>query len=480
MDPALEQEREASTVDADLGFGGGGESPNSFSEQEDLKREMNEDMGAQNGQDPFDNEIGWDSPEQEEEEPVGEDTPEAEEETVEDDPEQEEEVETSEEDTDIDEGDEEDIETSDEEEAAEDEPFYDASRDFPDMDIDPTKYDNRVELNEGVAAKVQYLSELREELQQEGGNLGAIQLPEYFGNSEEFLEQPLDRNSFAEQDSDTAKKTAAELDQAIKRSRSKLNRVKEQNQRQQEVEQVSEEYKSAVTDLVQAVDAFDIDRREAERMRPQELLQQADQRLNELVEGEEGRRIIDDHGLAVYNQKVDQLKQHRQAIQKFPEAHQKHQKTQQESERRPQPEQVSPEQMDDDFEVFREDNPNLDMFNAPTIEPENAFKSFVKSKIIRDGFKYSGPRDFISLHNEYQKLLQKQSERYGKSKASKEKAKSPAKTKAGEKKADRSGKKKPPVHKVKGKGTKPGDRITTKDVDDELSDLKKEMNSLSR
>lgn len=503
MKPNINQE-ERSKIPDGLGYGseqsngnsnpeggdGGGDKPKpksgSSDELSDLANEMNESMGN-SSDDPFEDAFSWGEGKSEnEDQPTDEDEPT---ETAEGEDEEEEDA-TVEDDTAEDsEEDQEEVEVSEEEsegeeeseESEEPEIFYDAKRDFPDLDIDPTTYKSRVDLNEGFAAKVRYLSELRDQLSERDSGLGAIQLPELTGNSEEFLNQPADREMFSSQDADTAKKTVAELDQAIKRAKSKIDRIDTQRKREKKVQQVSEEYKEGVQNLVSAVDAFGIDRSEAERMSIPDLLQQADQHLKDLQQGDKGQQIIDEHGLPEYNRRIEQLRAHRQSIQKFPSIHEKQQKLNEGDDDKStgRNQSASPEQIEGWFKEFREDNPNLDMFQAPTVEPEKAFRDYVNSRIIRDGYKMTSPRDFISLHRDYQAMLKKQSEKYGKSKASTEKAKSTKENKAGEDRADKSGKKKPPVHKIKNNNNDQGDRLTTKDIDKEFESLAEELNSVA-
>lgn len=354
-------------------------------------------------------------------------------------------------------------------EPGEDEPFYDEERDFPDGQAAGTVYKDRVKLNDGVAAKINHARNLKKQLDEMDSGLGAIRLPELFDGQEDYVDRPFDRSQFSDVSDDDAKKAVFELDRFIKDVNKKVANVEKSREQQQQVTQVTEEYRQAVDQLVKDLDVFGMDPNEAASMKVNDILGKIDASIAEF-EGDKGRDFVDNNGPKAYNQKMRSFEEARRRIEAFPEVAARQQQLHQKKQGKPAA--ADPKKVKNSYHEMRDDRADHPVFE--TKQKEKAFLEWAENEVFQGRSQPAEtPREWVNLADAYEAEVQKEYEKYQKAEVKSEKAKeNPS---ASGKRADRSDKKRPPVDKVKtDKKQRDDDRLTIDEIDDDLDRLAKE------
>lgn len=457
-----------------LGYGkfgneedGGGEAEPTTQEEGELDQLASDMDETSNEEDPLERNLGWND-ESEEEAEEGEE----EESGEEDDPEGE-----SSEGEEGGEGEETDPEAGEEEgegEEGEDELYYDAERDFPDSDVQPTKYKDRISLNSGFTEKVRYLREKKANLEENGSRLGAIPLPDYFGDDEGKIDETVDREAFAELSDEEAKKAIHDMDVAIKRSSTKLDKVEAQKRQEQQKEEVTQEYQEAVDDLAGALDSIGIDVEKAKGMEIGEINAKADEAIAELESEENAEDFIRKNSAREWRQAIQELEDAKRTVSEFPEKDREYKEQQSKSKGG---QEFDPELTKSTYEGFSDDRPDHPVYDGDSTAREEDFLEYARGKIERQ--EITPPqheREWVSVADDYVEMIESEVKKY-----EKRKEKNSGKDKSGKSKtADDS-----PV--VKDKEKKPNandlnnqrsrrDVVTTSDIDSDLAALARDMN----
>lgn len=337
----------------------------------------------------------------------------------------------------------------------ESENFYDAERDFPGEKVAPTVYKDRISLDSGVAAKVNYAREQLEKLESMGANLGAIDLPELFEGNEEFVKNPFDRDSFLEVDDATAKKAAFEMDKFINAVKGKVSRIETEFNASQEVNQITEQYNTALDELVVALELCKIPINEAIQLTQAQIEQRIEE---EIVNYKEN--VFDDvytrKGLDEANEGLRKLNEALNTVRAFPEIAQKSSQV----------EEVTREQMKSSFEELQKDRPDLEMFKAETDLLQRDFLEYVWLKIEKGSVEKPGtPRAWLNLYNQHQKDRMEAAKKL----EARRKQNAPAQPQQ---------KQKPPVSRVRNMDYSNA-RSSIDDVDAEMEELAKELNQIT-
>lgn len=443
---------------------------------DELASEMDSETTKSGEEDKFDQDLGWedDSEEEEQEEEAAEsDDDEGEKEEEDPDPDEKEE----EDDTDKAEEEQEEVEGEKEEEQEEEpEDLYDAKRDFPDSDLPPTTYKDRVSLNNGVVAKINYgrdlLNKLKEEL---GSDVGAIDLPSMFEGNPDFVKNPFDRTNYVEKDDELAKQDVKELDQFINDVKGKISRVETEVNSQQEVSEVQQEWDDAVTNLSKAVNTLGLDPKKAQDMTYDQLIQESDKLINEYLEGETGEDLAADKGLKAVNEKIDEIRAAKGDIEKIPQAYERYNKlkdTKEESKSKL----PDPETMTEAYDEWAKDQPSLPIHKHSdmTGELKKAFMEFVKVQINSNPESApQSPRDWHKQYKSYQDAVQKEKAKYEKSR----KKSAPKTTEdANSMQADKN-KRKPNPRRVKSEDSFSRHGLKSSNLDSELDQLASELDN---
>lgn len=345
----------------------------------------------------------------------------------------------------------------------ESENFYDAERDFPGEKVAPTVYKDRISLDSGVAAKVNYAREQLEKLESMGANLGAIDLPELFEGNEEFVKNPFDREAFLEVDDDTAKKAAFEMDKFINAVKGKVSRIETEFNASQEVNQITEQYNTALDELVVALELGKIPLNEATQLTQAQIEQRIEE---EIVNYKEN--VFDDvytrKGLDEANEGLRKLNEALNTVRAFPEIAQKYNEVA--NKKSSQVEEVTREQMKSSFEELQKDRPDLEMFKAETDLLQRDFLEYVRLKIEKGSVEKPGtPRAWLNLYNQHQKDRMEAAKKL----EARRKQNAPAQPKP---------KQKPPVSRVRNMDYSNA-RSSIDDVDAEMEELAKELNQIT-
>lgn len=432
-----------------------------FEDLDNLAGDMDKDSPA----DELDKDLGWGSGEEEEEEGDETDAEET------DDSEEEESAdsdETESDDTDTDEESEESEEETADSEEEEEELFYDTERDFPGEKVAPTTYKDRVALNSGVAAKVNHARELVEKLEGMDKGLGAIELPELFGENEEFVKDPFDRSTFADTEDGDAKKAAFQLDKFINTVKGKISRVEGEYNVAKEKEEVEQEYSTALDNLTDALDKTGIPVQEATQLTQRQILQKADDAIKDYKDNKFDD-VYTKQGIDAANAHLRELEQAKATIQGFPEISERYNSVS--NKKAPQQQQVSEEQMKTAFQEWEQDRPELPLFNGKTDAEKRDFLEFTRLKIQKgEAGKPGSARSWHKLYSEHQAERKKEYEKYQSTKKKAGKKETPNEQKEQKRK-------KPPVAKVLNKDRLDRNALTTENVDAELDELAKELDS---
>jgi hypothetical protein len=457
-----------------LGWGDG-------DELEGLANEMDQPAGEE---DPLKRDLGWTSDEDETDDASTtdgeEESGQGEEEdtSAQDGSDKEEDGETedgSQEDSE-EEGEETDAETG-EEETEEDELFYDAERDYPDDEVPPTKYRDRIALNDGFAAKVRYARQIKEQLEELNEGLGAIQLPDYFRGDESILDQTVDRTAFANLDDESAKKAIRDMDMLIKSAKTKLSRVQTHHEQRQQHQQVSQEYQQEVQKLGDALSDIGLNVDEAKNMSMADIIAKADEAIAELEDEEFSKEFIEKKGPQAWRQEIEKYESAKKVVERFPEVSQKYQEQQQKSGK--QANQIDPQKVESSYEGFKQDRPDHAVFEGHTEEREEAFLEWAKKKIEdREVLPPDHERKWLSLADKYVKEIEDERKAYEQRRKKSSPASQGKKGVKDSNTADDSPvdkKKQPPSSAAVNNNRSRRDVLTTRDIDNELDQLAREM-----
>lgn len=275
-----------------------------------------------------------------------------------------------------------------------DDKFYDAKRDYPDEDVVPTSYADRVAASQGIVHKFNYLQKLGKDLESVGSSFGAIDLPSIVGDDLSKIEELQDLAKVAELSDEEAKKAIFELDKTINTVKSKYERVKSAYESQQQQQQMDAELVQAQDTAREAVELLGV--KIDENTTDNDLIIQAEKSLEKFIDKADD--YVDEHGAKEYTKA---LKQHEKAVADIKKYIDVSYKKAQQSESG-QSSKPTAEQIESWYEEFRGDNPNLAIFKAPTEEAETAFLQYVK----RQGFELNGPRSFKTAYAKYDAFLQ--------------------------------------------------------------------------
>lgn len=272
--------------------------------------------------------------------------------------------------------------------------FYDAKRDFPQADVTPTSYADRVAASQGIVHKFNYLSKIGKDLESVGSSFGAIDLPGLIGDDLSKIEEYQDLTKVSELSDEDAKKVIFELDKAINIAKEKHARVSESFNQEKQKQEISEELQVATTNAKKAVQ--DLELTVTEDMTDDQLIKGAEDSLQKFMESVDD--YIDEHGGAAYNKRLRELTKAVDTIKGYVDtAHKSEQAQKQQTQSKP-----TPEQIESWYEEFRADNPNLAIFKAPTEDAEVAFIQYVK----RQGMELNSPRSFKAAYQKYDAYLQ--------------------------------------------------------------------------
>lgn len=342
--------------------------------------------------------------------------------------------------------------------------FYDTERDFPGEKVAPTVYKDRISLDSGVAAKINYAREQIEKLEQMGADLGAIDLPDIFQGQEDFVKQPFDRESFLDVDDESAKKAAFQMDKFINSVKNKVSRIETEYNSTQEKEQVTQEYNQALDGLVSALETAKIPVNEATQMTQAQIEKRIQ---DEIVNYKEN--VFDDvytrDGIDAANEGLRKLEQSLTVVQQFPEVAKKYKEVSDKPS--VQNQEVSKEQMQSSFEELQKDQPELEMFKAETDLLQRDFLEYVRLKIEKGSVDRPGTaRAWLNLYRQHQsdrmEMAKKIEARRSKQQGTQPKPKP-----------------KPPVNSVR-RPDYSNARSSVDDVDAEIDELAREMNQLNQ
>jgi len=454
----------------------GGQETETTTESADELDELANDMSEESeSDDPLDRDLGYgneDDDEDEDPEESGEDQGSESEEGDSQEEEEEVEGEESEEAEET-----EEAETEDEGEEAteeEDELIYDAERDFPDSDVQPTKYNDRIALNSGFTEKVRYLREKKAQLEEAGSRLGAIPLPDYFGDNEGKIDEVVDREAFSSLSDEEAKKAIHDMDVAIKRTTSKLDTVEAEQQQQQQKQQVSQEYEEAVDNLAGALDNIGLSIDEAKNMQIDEINARADEAIAELEDEDNAHEFIENNSAQEWRRAIQELEDAKRTVSEFPDKERKY-REQAKSDNNGQ--QFDPELAKETYEGFTEDRPEHAVFEGETKAREEDFLEYVRGKIERQ--EITPPqheREWLKQADNYVDMIEEEKKAYQQRKKKSSKKDKSGKSKTADDSPVKKDKdKKPTPNDVRGQRSR-RDALTTSDIDNDLDRLAQEMN----
>ena len=279
----------------------------------------------------------------------------------------------------------------------EDKLFYDAERDFKgEPDLAPSTYKTREKLNEGLVAKADYFDRLQERLEKAGTSLGALPLPGFTEDNPDAINDKLNLETLTEIDDDQAKVMVKEMDQLINRMKAKADRFEEQSKSQEMNQTMTKRIEESQEAARGALDVLGIDPKDISSASDEDIFALADDRIEAFLES--GDDFTADKGAKAFVAEHKKMLDAKQALLDYS-------KVLEESKTAPPAEekkQVSPEQIQKSFEEFKEDNPALPIFNAPTNEAERAFIRTARSQ----GWDVSTPRAWSVAYRKYDQLIQ--------------------------------------------------------------------------
>jgi len=380
---------------------------------------------------------------------------------------------TDEEDVDTDEDVDEDPDLEDEEAEETEDLFYDAERDFPDSDVQPTKYKDRVALNSGFTEKVRYLREKKSDIEENGGRFGAIPLPDYFNGDESMIDQVVDRDAVAEMDDEAAKKAVHDLDVAIKRSSSKADRLIQQKQQRQQKKEVSQEYQQATEDLAGALDHIGLQVDDAKAMTVEEINAKADEAIAELEDEDNAHEFIENNSAQQWRKAIQDLENAKKTVREFPEKAKRY-KEQANSDSN---QQFDPELTKSTYKGMKEDRPDHPVFEGETAAREEDFLEYVRGKIERQEIvPPQHEREWVDQADNYVDMIEQEKRKYEQRKEKSSKKDKSGKSKTADDSPVKKDKDKKPSARDIGDQRSRRDVLTTKDIDDDIDALARDMN----
>lgn len=445
--------------DIDLGFGELEDDSSIEQELDNFAEETDSELGTTGEEDLFEKDLGYEVDEPKKTDaPSGEEVEEADDNKDGENTDQDDEPDNNE----VDEDDDPDKEGDSDEDGT---PIYDSKRDFPNDKLAQTVYKDRVMLNNGAAAKLSYARDLVKQLNESGSGLGAISLPELFEGNEEFVNEPFDRQAFADIDDDQAKKSIYELDKFIFDTKSKLERVTEEVNAEKAQAQTKEQHDALLQTLVDDIKLLGIDVNEASQMTFDQLTQKANS-IVEGFQGEDGETYIAEHSAAKFYQRMKEIESATKRIQEFPEKSKALEQAPAKSTNKPT--QVDPKAVKSAYNEARLDRADHPVF--ATKETEKAFIEYAENQVFKGNAEQpTTPRKWMELANKYHAMIQEEYKRY-KSKPSASASK-PAVEKPKQKVT-------PPVDKIIPERTAPSqeNELNILEIDSELEALENELN----
>jgi len=204
----------------------------------------------------------------------------------------------------------------------EDAKFYDPNRDVEDPEnVYPNAYESRMDAQMAVAAKIEKMDELKNTLEENNSQLGAIIDPDLKKHIEDFR----DYNHGAEVSDDELKSFISDIDRGIKATSGKVDRVTtkaKQSRKKREAETQRNKLQKKANQASRELGLADRIAELPDKAQLEDVMNLTDEVIDnnlaevnqEIEDHRDDENYAEEHGIKEYNAKMDRLTQQRQEL----------------------------------------------------------------------------------------------------------------------------------------------------------------------
>lgn len=285
-------------------------------------------------------------------------------------------------------------ETEDEEDT-----FYDPERDAADQqDTAPNVFKDRVSANLGLVSKGSYMKKLAQKLEEVGGSIGALELPDVLGGDADQLDDAFSVDKVSTLSDEEARKAITQADQFINRMKRKIERIETVKNQEAEQQGYQKEIQDSAKQVAEILTEFGFTRSEIQSIKSDaDVFTRIDGEVQKLEEGAED--FIQENGYKAFRDKLDGLRGQRDKLEELTNRIAKAQEAQQ-SKAAGQKE-VTPEMVASAIEEFKLDRPDSWVFKDET---GVTLESLVATA-NRRGWEMATAADWVRNAAEFKKII---------------------------------------------------------------------------